>query len=154
MVEELKKKFKELQESFNSLFSIKPKDGVTETGIIKKQEPFFEKLTKFSENLAVGFENMQQKFSDDLIQMKNKFQNFQEEWNRKVKEIEQSQQEKKEEWKKQFDEWNKQNQKNFKEGLDFWNKAGWKLYVQLLVGTIPIILILILVTYLIVPLFR
>ena len=154
MVEELKEKFKELQDSFNSLFSIKPKNEESETAIIKKQEPFFEKLTKFSENLAMGFENMQQKFTTDLNQMQSNFQDFQNKWNEKIKELEKSQTEKKEEWKKNFTEWQKENQKNFREGLDLWNKAGWKLYLQMLVGMIPIIIILILISSLLMPLFR
>ena len=151
MVEELKKKFKELQDSFNNLFSIKPKEEQIETGIIKKQESFFEKLTNFSENLTLGFENMQKQFSEDLNRMKSNFQNFQVEWNMKIKELEKSQEEKKEEWKKSFDEWNKQNQKNFREGLDFWNKAGWKIYLQMVVGMIPVIIILIIIANLLMP---
>ncbi|NHI91056.1 MAG: hypothetical protein EAX96_01050 [Candidatus Lokiarchaeota archaeon] len=145
MVEELKKKFKELQDSFNALFEQKPKNEELGTDIIKKQEPFFEKLTKFSENIALGFENMQKKYNEDYNKMKISFQDTQKKWDEKIKELEKNQQEKKDEWKKSFEEWKKQNQENLKEGLNFWNKTGWRLYIQMLLGTIPVIIILIII---------
>ena len=143
MVEEIKKRFKELQAQFNELFSIKPKESDETTAIVKYQEPFFKKLTSFSENLATGFENLQKKFVDDVGKLRNNFLEFQSRWEQKIKELEAQQAEKNEDFKKRFDEWNKQNKENWKESLDFWNKTGWKLYFQFLIGTIPVILIIV-----------
>ena len=143
MVEEIKKRFKELQAQFNELFSIKPKESEETTAIVKYQEPFFKKLTSFSENLATGFENLQKKFVDDVGKLRSNFLDFQSRWEQKIKELEAQQAEKNADFKKKFDEWNKQNKENWKEGLDFWNKTGWKLYFQFLIGTIPVILIIV-----------
>jgi len=148
MVEEIKKRFKELQNQFNELFTIKPKESAETTAIVKYQEPYFNKLTKFSENLANGFENLQQRFNNDVGKLKDNFKDFQSRWDQKISELEAQQSEKKEDFKKKFDEWQKQNKENWKESLNFWNKAGWKLYFQFIIGTVPVILIIVLIFWL------
>ncbi|MHA1785964.1 MAG: hypothetical protein ACTSVY_06955 [Candidatus Helarchaeota archaeon] len=142
MVEELKKKFKELKNSIDEIFSQKTNDEDPGTAIIKRQEPFFEKLTKFSENMTIGFESLQEKFINDFNKFKQSFQDFQEKFNERLKELEENQKQKKDEFKKNFEAWKEENKKNLQETLNLWSKNGWKVYVQLLIGTIPVIIIL------------